>query len=598
VVDRLVRVIVLVRSQDVNRLIKGVASGRPVGQGYCFGLLQESGMEVPGSSWPDGVSAGGGISTGGGMSMGSSVVAALGASGAPTVMGQCGAVSYGGDAGVGDGRGESCRELTWSGDAVFAGAVLLPSIAPPAPIPMLPAADPRAHGPPSNCASSDARAAVFSSSMSGRTCAGHDDTRGGGGGGGMMEEHLLRAHPGADCVAAAAAAAAGAGTAAVEKKARIEKKLDALASIEAHVDASCAELAATLKRVMADVVHHPRSDPSCSEQEAQERRLPHLPLGTPVDSARLAAERDPHVHYTYYQSQTALIRQELQRTFADMNHRLEQDIRLYRCRLCNNRRKTWTGPVNFAAAAPSPLLLAHARAPAILTTTTSPTSPVPSQCLPHVAAQMPPASLSAASESLVGPSSSDSSSSSSSALSNGGAASSSRQGGGDQRGVFPSGARLVLDGGGSVERTFVSRVAAAAATFGSRPRAESASAQQYPWLRSLLDPRAPTTHHAIASFRTAPDVSVATGAQPTAAPPRSTTIGARPRSNRSTDRGEGAKSKTGKKPKVISPQNAPLTQTNAMDNDERLTDPRARKRRRLSARPNSGRPLNSERINA
>jgi hypothetical protein len=103
------------------------------------------------------------------------------------------------------------------------------------------------------------------------------------------------------------------------------------------------------------VVHYPNNKESPSR--ASTLAL-HLPAGTSTDLKTLKKTRDPHVHYTFYESQVASIHQQMDQfiegKLADLRRLLVQQARLYRYRLCNNCRKVYTDPVDFANAALSP----------------------------------------------------------------------------------------------------------------------------------------------------------------------------------------------------------------------------------------------------
>jgi len=137
---------------------------------------------------------------------------------------------------------------------------------------------------------------------------------------------------------------------------RDDRKKEDIQKLMDHIESTNVDLKMSLKNAMGEVVFYPNSDPS---RPANTRDIlrEYLPVGTDIDPLSLRKNRDPHVHYAFYESEclfvTKQIDQGMQALQALKRHLLQQ-IRLYRYRLCNNCRKVWSGPVDLLKSNLSP----------------------------------------------------------------------------------------------------------------------------------------------------------------------------------------------------------------------------------------------------
>lgn len=135
------------------------------------------------------------------------------------------------------------------------------------------------------------------------------------------------------------------------KRQRAERKAAEIRSIEAQIDATLLSLGASLKKAMGETVHYPTGAPD-------DFRL-HLPgagtIGiiapTSADSAPISVQgiRDPHVHFTYYESKRLFMEMELEHHLHALHRVILPNVNMYRNRLCANCR-SWTGAVDYSKA--------------------------------------------------------------------------------------------------------------------------------------------------------------------------------------------------------------------------------------------------------
>jgi hypothetical protein len=150
---------------------------------------------------------------------------------------------------------------------------------------------------------------------------------------------------------------------------REERKREDLEAAARRINETMGSLGDVLLQAIGEVMYYPCTEPG-RPPEARSILGDYLPAGTATDLASLRKTRDPHVHYAFFRSEELFVDRVVECWLQDqlpaLRRFLLSQIRLYRYRLCNNCRKTWTGPVDLQRAPASPFVQRALNSPAIV----------------------------------------------------------------------------------------------------------------------------------------------------------------------------------------------------------------------------------------